>query len=119
MTYIKKYKRFVEEFVMAGSPRPGTIETPVETPVTPALPIPTEIPDEQDNPLAGTKTSPRPGTIETPVETPVTPALPIPTEIPDEQDNPLASAEDVIDRLSSLYSKEDKKGQSEIDSYFY
>lgn len=81
MTYIKKYKRFVEEFVMAGSPRPGTIETPVETPVTPALPIPTEIPDEQDNPLA--------------------------------------SAEDVINRLSAIYSEEDKKGKSELDSYFY
>lgn len=117
MAYIKNYQRFVEEFVMAGSPRPGTIETPVETPTTPALPIPTEIPDEQDNPLAGTKTGPRP--VETPVETPVTPALPIPTEVPDEQDNPLASAEDVIDRLSDVYSKEDKKGKSEIDSYFY
>ena len=34
MAYIKNYQRFVEEFVMSGSPRPGTIETPV----TPALP---------------------------------------------------------------------------------
>lgn len=79
MSYIKNYKMFLEEFVMS-SPRPGTIETPVETPVTPALPIPTEIPDEQDNPLA--------------------------------------KAEDVINRLSNLYSKEDRKGKSEIDSYF-
>ena len=56
MSYIKKYQRFVEEFVMDTETKPST---PITTPDTPTRPrptrpgiTPTEIPSEEDAPLA-------------------------------------------------------------------
>ena len=57
MGHIKKYNRFVEEFVMTGTEtKPAT---PTTTPDTPTRPrptrpgiAPTEIPSEEDAPLA-------------------------------------------------------------------
>jgi hypothetical protein len=59
MSYIKKYQRFVEEFVMDTETKPST---PITTPDTPTRPrptrpgiTPTEVPSEEDAPLAAAK----------------------------------------------------------------
>ncbi len=59
MSYIKKYQRFVEEFVMGTETKPST---PITTPDTPTRPrptrpgiTPTETPSEEDAPLAAAK----------------------------------------------------------------
>ena len=59
MSYIKKYQRFVEEFVMDTEIKPST---PITTPDTPTRPrptrpgiTPTEVPSEEDAPLAAAK----------------------------------------------------------------
>ncbi len=57
---IKKYNQFInEELVMGAEPRPTTAPTPTTTPDTPTIPrptrpgiTPTEIPSEEDAPLA-------------------------------------------------------------------
>jgi len=59
MSYIKRYQRFVEEFVMGTETKPST---PITTPDTPTRPrptrpgiTPTEVPSEEDAPLAAAK----------------------------------------------------------------
>jgi hypothetical protein len=59
----------------------------------------------------------------TPTITPTTTPMPTrpgaPSTIPSEEDAPLAStAQDVIDRLSRVYSDSSEKEKEEIDSYF-
>jgi hypothetical protein len=56
MGHIKKYSRFVEEFVMTGTetkPAPTTTPAPttIPRPTRPGI-APTEIPSEEDAPLA-------------------------------------------------------------------
>ena len=41
-----------------------------------------------------------------------------PTTIPSEQDAPLASAQEVIDRLSRVYSESSEEEKQKIDNYF-
>jgi hypothetical protein len=125
MSYIKKYQRFVEEFVMDTETKPST---PITTPDTPTRPrptrpgiTPTEVPSEEDAPLAyGTETKPS-----TPITTPDTPTRPrptrpgiTPTEVPSEEDAPLAAAKEVMDRLQRVYSEATKEEKDKIDSYF-
>jgi hypothetical protein len=125
MSYIKKYQRFVEEFVMGTETKPAT---PITTPDTPTRPrptrpgiTPTETPSEEDAPLAyGTETKPS-----TPITTPDTPTRPrptrpgiTPTETPSEEDAPLAAAKEVMDRLERVYSDSTQEEKDKIDSYF-
>ena len=85
MGIIKKFDSFLSEKLVAAAPAPVTTPTPTITPTTP-------------------KPS-RPGIT--------------PTEVPSEEDAPLAStAQDVIDRLSRVYSDSSEKEKEEIDSYF-
>jgi hypothetical protein len=65
----------------------------------------------------------QPQTTPTPTTTPTTTPMPTrpgaPSTIPSEEDAPLAStAQDVIDRLSRVYSDSSEKEKEEIDSYF-
>jgi len=118
MARIKSYDRFLEEFTFS-SPKPET-----DTETTPTIPrprtrpgvAPTEIPSEEDAPLA---TKPGTGTETAPtIPRPRTRPGVAPTEIPSEEDAPLASAQKVIDRLGRIYQNSTKKDKQEIDSYF-
>jgi hypothetical protein len=67
--------------------------------------------------------STQPQTTPTPTIIPTTTPMPTrpgaPSTIPSEEDAPLAStAQDVIDRLSRVYSDSSEKEKEEIDSYF-
>ncbi len=60
MSHIKKYSRFVEEFVMTGTetkPAPTTTPAPTTVPRPRTRPgiAPTETPSEEDAPLAAAK----------------------------------------------------------------
>ena len=122
MGHIKKYSRFVEEFVM-GDTETKPITTPAPTTVPRPRPrpgiAPIETPSEEDAPLAsGTETKP----ITTPAPTTVPRPRPrpgiAPIETPSEEDAPLAVAKKVMDRLERVYSESSKKEQDEIDSHF-
>ncbi len=121
MGYIKKYQRFVEEFVMTETkPSPTTTPAPttIPRPTRPGI-TPTEIPSEEDAPLAGTETKPSPTTTPAPttIPRPTRPGI-TPTEIPSEEDAPLAAAKEVMDRFERIYSEVSKEEKEKIDSYF-
>jgi hypothetical protein len=56
MKYVKKFERFISEKFVMGSPETAPVETPTETPTRPRPTrpgiVPTEVPSEQDAPLA-------------------------------------------------------------------
>ena len=64
-----------------------------------------------------TTTKPAPTTTPTTTPRPTRPGV-VPTERPGTEDAPLASVEDVVDRLSNIYSDLTNKEKSEIDKYF-
>jgi hypothetical protein len=64
-------------------------------------------------------TQPAPTPTITPTTTPMPTRPGAPSTIPSEEDAPLAStAQDVIDRLSRVYSDSSEKEKEEIDNYF-
>ena len=64
----------------------------------------------------------QPETAPTPTIVPTTTPMPTrpgaPSTIPSEQDAPLASAQEVIDRLSRVYSESSEEEKEKIDNYF-
>lgn len=64
----------------------------------------------------------QPATTPTPTIIPTTTPMPTrpgaPSTIPSEQDAPLASAQEVIDRLSRVYSESSEEEKEKIDNYF-
>jgi hypothetical protein len=126
MAHIKKYSRFVEEFVMTGTetkPAPTTTPAPTTVPRPRTRPgiAPTEVPSEEDAPLAkGTETKPAPTTTPAPTTVPRPRTRPgiAPTEVPSEEDAPLAVAKKVMDRLEDVYRESSKSEKEEIDSHF-
>ena len=122
MSHIKRYSRFVEEYVMAGPDTDTETETETETETDkkPSRPgsLPIETPAEKDAPLAsGADTETE---TETETETDKKPSRPgsLPIETPAEEDAPLAAAKKVIDRFVDIYNQSSEKEQSDVDSYF-
>lgn len=124
MAHIKKYSRFVEEFVMSDTqtkPAPTTTPAPTTVPRPRTRPgiAPTEIPSEEDAPLAtGTETKPVTTPAPTTVPRPRTRPGIAPTETPSEEDAPLAAAKKVMDRLADVYAESSKEEKEKIDSHF-
>ena len=122
MSHIKRYSRFVEEYVMAGPDTDTETGTETDTPVKtrPYRPgsLPIKTPAEEDAPLASGADTDTDTETETPVKTrPYRPGS-LPIKTPAEEDAPLAAAKKVIDRFVDIYNQSSKKEQSDIDSYF-
>jgi len=124
MSYIKKYSRFVEEYVMTGTDTDTETKPDTDTPVRtrPSRPgsLPIETPAEEDAPLASgtdTDTETKPDT-DTPVRTRPSRPGSLPIETPAEEDAPLAAAKKVMDRFIDIYNQSSEEEKNEIDSYF-
>ena len=122
MSHIKRYSRFVEEYVMAGPDTDTETkpDTETETDERPSRPgsLPDQEPNVLPNPLASdTDTETKP---DTETETDERPSRPgsLPDQEPNVLPNPLAAAKNVIDRFVDIYNQSSKKEQSDIDSYF-
>ena len=122
MSHIKRYSRFVEEYVMTGTDTDTETETGTETDKRPARPgsLPIETPAVEDAPLASGADTDTETETETETETDKRPARPgsLPIETPSEEDAPLAAAKKVIDRFVDIYNQSSEKEQSDVDSYF-
>jgi len=124
MSHIKRYSRFVEEYVMTGTDTDTETETGTETETDkrPSRPgsLPIETPAVEDAPLASGADTDTETETGTETETDKRPSRPgsLPIETPAEEDAPLAAAKKVIDRFVDIYNQSSEKEQSDVDSYF-